>query len=79
MFYCGIDIAKYKHEASVIDQTGKALLDSISFSNTKEGCEKLLALFERLGIASDDVLIGMEATGHYWLSVYAFLLEWAMT
>ena len=44
MFYCGIDIAKYKHEATVIDQTGVSLLDSISFSNSKEGCEKLLAL-----------------------------------
>lgn len=28
MFYCGIDIAKYKHEASVIDINGKALIDS---------------------------------------------------
>ena len=27
MFYCGIDIAKYKHEATVIDQTGAALLE----------------------------------------------------
>ena len=75
MFYAGIDIAKHKHEASVIDADGKALLDSISFSNTKEGCDKLLALFERLGVAKGDVLIGMEATGHYWLSVHAFLFE----
>ena len=75
MYYCGIDIAKYKHEAAVIDEAGKALLDSISFSNTKEGCEKLLELFGRLRISKDDVLIGMEATGHYWLSVHAFLLE----
>ena len=30
MFYCGIDIAKYKHEAAVIDEAGMALLDSIS-------------------------------------------------
>ena len=30
MFYCGIDIAKYKHEASVIDATGVALLDTIN-------------------------------------------------
>ena len=29
MFYCGIDIAKYKHEATVIDGAGAALLDSI--------------------------------------------------
>jgi len=75
MFYAGIDIAKNKHEASVIDADGKALLDSISFANSKEGCEKLLALFERLGIAKDDVVIGMEATGHYWLSVHAFFFE----
>jgi transposase len=75
MFFAGIDIAKNKHEASVIDADGKGLLDSISFSNSKEGCEKLLALFDRLGIAKDNVLIGMEATGHYWLSVHAFFLE----
>ena len=75
MYYCGIDIAKYKHEATVIDESGKALLDSISFANTKEGCEKLLDLFERLSISKEELLIGMEATGHYWLSVHAFLLE----
>lgn len=75
MFYCGIDIAKYRHEAAVIDEAGAALLDSISFSNSKEGCEKLLTLFQRLDISKDDLLIGMEATGHYWLSVCGYLLE----
>lgn len=75
MFYCGIDIAKHKHEASVIDSEGKALIESISFSNTKEGCEKVTAVFEKLGASVSDVVIGMEATGHYWLSVYTFFLE----
>lgn len=75
MFYCGIDIAKYRHEATVIDEAGAALLDSISFANSKEGCEKLLALFQRLDVSRDNLLIGMEATGHYWLSVYGYLLE----
>lgn len=75
MFYCGIDIAKHKHEASVIDSEGKALIEIISFSNTKEGCEKITAVFEKLGASVSDVVIGMEATGHYWLSVYTFFLE----
>jgi transposase len=75
MFYCGIDIAKFKHEASVVDSEGKALLDSISFANSKEGCEKVLALFQKLGVTSKTVVIGMEATGHYWLSVYEYLTE----
>ena len=75
MFYAGIDIAKNKHEASVIAADGNALLGSVSFTNTKEGCEKLLALFDRLNIAKDNLIIGMEATGHYWLSVHAFFFE----
>lgn len=75
MYYCGIDIAKYKHEAAITDENGNALLESISFSNSTEGCEKLSTLFEQLSISKDDLLIGMEATGHYWLSVYGYLLE----
>lgn len=75
MFYCGIDIAKYKHEASVIDSNGKALIDSISFANDKHGCEKIIAVFEKFEVSPADVIIGMEATGHYWLSVYTFFVE----
>lgn len=79
MFYCGIDIAKYKHEASVIDINGKALIDSISFANDKQGCEKILTVFEKFEITPADVIIGMEATGHYWLSVYTFFFELGYT
>lgn len=79
MFYCGIDIAKYKHEASVIDINGKALIDSISFANDKQGCEKVLTVLEKFEIAPADIIIGMEATGHYWLSVYTFFLELGYT
>ena len=75
MYYCGIDIAKRNHEASVIDTEGKPLLDSITIANTQEGCEKLFSLFDRLGISNTDVTIGMEATGHYWLSVHEHLTE----
>lgn len=73
MFYCGIDIAKRNHEASVIDTEGKPLLDSITIANSKEGCERLFSLFERLSIGKANIIIGMEATGHYWLSVYEHL------
>jgi transposase len=72
MFYCGIDIAKHTHCASVINESGKRIGSAVSFSNTKEGCEKIVALFEKHAIAKDNLVIGMEATGHYWLSVYTF-------
>ena len=31
MYYIGIDIAKNKHEVSIIDSSGKLLSESISF------------------------------------------------
>lgn len=75
VYYVGIDIAKRKHEAFIIDADGKSLGGSISFPNTKEGCDTLVAQLVKLNIAKDDVVIGMEATGHYWLGVYSYLLE----
>jgi len=75
VFYVGIDIAKYNHEVSLIDSSGKSLADSVSFTNSKEGCEKLLNLLERFEVDKSSVVIGMEATGHYWLSVHAFFFE----
>ncbi len=75
MHYVGIDIAKRKHEASIIGPEGNALCASVAFPNTKEGCDTLIAQLVKLDIAKNDVVIGMEATGHYWLSVYSYLLE----
>ena len=43
--------------------------------NTSDGGE---TLFSKLSSYSSDTAgfeIGMEATGHYWLSVYSFLYE----
>ena len=48
MYDCEIEITQYRNQAAVIDQNGKALLDIISFVSSKEGCEELLALLERL-------------------------------
>lgn len=76
MFYVGIDIAKHNHEASIVDSDGKLLSQSISFSNTKKGCEKLIELLEKSNAGVGNCVIGMEATGHYWLSVYSYLFEY---
>lgn len=75
MFYVGIDIAKHNHEASIINSDGMLLCESISFTNSQKGCEKVIAMLERFSATKDNSVIGMEATGHYWLSVYSYLLE----
>ena len=73
MHYLGIDIGKNNHVASLIGENGKPVCKGFSFSNTTEGGESLLAMLEKHGIAAEDLEIGLEATGHYWLSVYSFL------
>ena len=75
MLYLGIDIGKNTHVASLIDETAKPLFKAFSFSNTTEGANSLI---EKLSVHinnQSEVEIGMEATGHYWLSIYSFLVE----
>jgi transposase len=75
MYYCGIDIAKRKHEVSVIDEAGHPLSKSFPIDNSADGVAVLFCFFTENGIDKADVLIGMEATGHYWLSLYSYLTE----
>lgn len=75
MFYIGVDIAKKNHEASIIDSNGKLVSESFSFSNSIKGLEKLQKFISSFSIDSNNCIIGMEATGHYWLSLYSFLID----
>ena len=72
MFYLGIDIGKNTHVASLMDEKAKIIFKAHSFSNTSEGAKTLL---ERIAPYAPYLEIGMEATGHYWLSLYSFLVE----
>ena len=72
MFFLGIDIGKNTHVASLIDDKGKTIFKAFSFSNSSIGGN---ALLDKLSSFSNDIEIGMEATGHYWLALYSFLIE----
>lgn len=75
MLYLGIDIGKNTHVASLINESAKLLFKASSFSNTTQGADSLIEKLHTYIDDSDDVEIGMEATGHYWLSIYSFLVE----
>ena len=74
MYIVGIDIGKRHHEASIIDGQGTFYGKSLRFANTHTGFNKLLELVRKTA-GEAEVVFGMEATGHYWLSVYSYLLE----
>jgi transposase len=50
----------------------KLISKLFSFSNSTDGAKSLIS---KLAPYVEDLAIGMEATGHYWLSLYSFLFE----
>ena len=73
MWTLGIDIAKRKHVAALLDDNGKRVFKNFSFTNTMEGVNRLLDRINQVGFSTKNLLIGMEATGHYWMILYHYL------
>ena len=71
--FVGIDIGKYHHQAAFIDSAGKKCYPDISFDNTCDGFEMLLMSLNRFD--KEQTVVGLEATGHYWLALYSFLTD----
>ena len=74
-YFLGIDIAKTNHVASLINNNGDIVIRAIKFTNSNEGFNKLLNTIQsKLGDLSN-IEVAMEATGHYWLSLYSALTD----
>ncbi len=72
MYYCGIDVAKHKHAVALLDERGAAQKPVFITENTHAGMEYLLDVLKPFG---EEVCVGLEATGHYWLSLYDVLMR----
>jgi transposase len=72
MFYCGIDVAKHKHAVALLDEHGQAQKPVFATENTHAGMDYLLGELKPFG---ESICIGLEATGHYWLSLYDVLTK----
>lgn len=74
MFLVGIDIGKLSHVFCVMDSsTGEFLIEPVSFKNNKQGFDLLMEKIK--SFSKEDVLIGMEDTGHYHFNLLKFLLD----
>lgn len=69
MRFAGIDIASETHVLAIVDADGAVELRATPFAEDAAGYQKALALLGTPG----DVLIAMEATGHYWKNLFAVL------
>lgn len=76
----GIDIAKHKHFACAIDDRGRVLQKSFPIVQSHLGFEgfyeRLLALKTAHG--KEEILVGFEPTGHYWMNLAAFLANYGI-
>ena len=70
--FCGIDVAKDKHVACILDAEGRLVAAKQSFTNDAVGYDRIIQRLRRAGQRSQ-ILIAMEATGHYWYSLHDFL------
>ena len=75
MIYAGIDIAKNEHVIGATDERGKDAAKPMAFANSTAGFDRCAAYLEGLAESKSDLLVGMEATGHYWLPLFCRLQD----
>lgn len=74
MILVGIDVGKNSHYFTIINkQDGEVLLEPSKFNNNLDGFNLLLRSIK--SYKKDDVLIGMEDTGHYHFALMKYLLD----
>jgi transposase len=74
MYLVGIDISKNKHDCFIMTDHGEVIKDSFSIMNNKDGFLFLLNVLNDLN-HSQDIRIGLEATGHYGTNLKNFLYD----
>ncbi len=72
-YLIGIDVSKFKHTASVIDNDGVVYVEPFDFNNDIIGFQLFLSTVS--SFTNDDYIIGMEDTGHYGDNLQRFLLS----
>lgn len=74
MFLIGIDVGKLSHTIAIVDSTnGEVIVEPTDIKNNKEGFNFLYGKMS--SYKQDNVLIGMEDTGHYHFALLKDLLD----
>ncbi|MGG5462881.1 IS110 family transposase [Clostridium sp. B9] len=77
--YIGVDIGKEFNYASFLNEKGVEIDKRFKFKNNYLGFLKLKDNIDKLtydySLKYDDILVGFESTGHYWINIDWFLTE----
>ena len=69
MRFAGIDIGAEQHVVAIVDDTGVLITKSTTFGEDAAGYDRVRTLLGE----PKEVLVAMEATGHYWQNLFAVL------
>ncbi len=69
----GIDVGKRRHAATALSPQGEVIAQLASFPNTRDGIDRLERDLLLKAGGPGKVVVAMEATGHYWMCLYAEL------
>ena len=75
MVCVGIDVAKDKHDCFILSSEGEVLADVFTIANNRDGFELLFQTIRSCARPTDNIKVGLEATGHYSYNILGFLLE----
>ena len=70
MWTLGIDVAKRRHNVTLLDDEGKPVFRNVTFAHSRAGIDGLLERLAQTGQSVAGIRIGMEATGHYWMVLF---------
>jgi transposase len=75
----GVDIAKHTHWARFVDCRGLEHGKALKFENSRNGFNAILTRIRQMCKDEDfnNIIVGMEPTGHYWKALANFLLKQA--
>ena len=73
IYYVGIDVAKFKHDFTVVTSNGEVVIEPTTFKNNDEGFSIIKDSLSKLD-HSQEIKIGLESTGHYHKNLVNFLI-----
>ena len=76
----GIDVGKRRHVATLLDAQGQTVFRNYGFAQSRDGVEGLLGRLAEAEVSPDELVVGLEATGHYWQILFEALVKagWAV-
>ena len=75
MIYVGIDVAKDKHDCSILDEDGSELYPVFTIDNNREGYDGLFRYINDVEQDALEVKVGLESTGHYSYNILRALTD----